>query len=662
MSGIVRNSMRAVVIASMFLGAMSAARAQEEWRTLSGEALWDQAAVYEQKHWWGSQAPALAKYLNEAARPGAAAIAPEKLVDARFRLARAEFRGACWTKDFARFYTFLASFETTHTAETARIATLRQMWTVVPVSLGDWAEGTRRMQWYLETYPSAPESALVKRDLGQKKWDDGKRDEAIADLQAVVAQSPNNPNLASVFATLAECVRTRDGREAAVALLEKALSTSPPLPESAPLHFQLARDYLNLKRYDEVATHTQYVIENDLYGGQAPDAAKFRAWALERAGRPAEGLAYLEEVVRRYADTMPEFHHVIQERTDFQLKLLGPDAAIASLEAHVAAHPALSSAGDAVYVLSQVDMKRHGSASAIAKLEAIAKAHPNTRAGRDALFVLPELCLFEGDLRAAVTFCRQYLQQYPGREDAETLRNREPYYLLRARFLGEAEKAAEARIAAGKTPSRRDVIPAFVLTYTLGLKSKRLAQEGKKEESDNAAARGREVFNIYLQLAEAEDITYTLGLYTLWGENDKMVDLATRYLAAHPEESTRRVWVQCHLAVGQISPGSTPETVAKAAKMLDEMRARQQALYSASDLGSALGYESTQWPYILGLRIGVARKLNDDEALRECLLELRDQVPRSLNRDNVIRGHERQSDRLNVPFPTDVKRRSEVLG
>jgi len=39
MSGILRNSMRAAVIALICAGAMSVARAQEEWKTLSGEAL-----------------------------------------------------------------------------------------------------------------------------------------------------------------------------------------------------------------------------------------------------------------------------------------------------------------------------------------------------------------------------------------------------------------------------------------------------------------------------------------------------------------------------------------------------------------------------------------------------------------------------------------------
>jgi tetratricopeptide (TPR) repeat protein len=630
MSGIVRNVLRAAVVA-LCLGGMSTALAQEEWKSLSGEALWNQAAIYEVKHWGGEAGDALTKYLNEGAPAG-------RLAEARWRLARGRHAYACWTKDFSQFYALLEQFEREHASETGRIQNLRQLWTVVPVSLGDSAEGARRMQWYLETYPSAPEAALVKRDLAQKKWQDGDKDGAIADLEAVVAQNPNNPNLASVIGTLADYRRTRDGREASVALLEKALSRPVPLPESAPLHCQLASDYFNLKRYDEVATHTQYVLDNDLYGGQAHDAAKLRAWAEEGAGRPAQGLAYLEEVVRRYADTMPEFHHVIQERTDFQLRLVGPDAAIASLEAHVAAHPGLSSAGDAVYVLSRIVMKTKGPAAAVACLERFAAAYPGLRSGRDALFFLPDVYLMDGKTSAAMESCRKYVWDYPNMPDAEVQRNQEAYLLYLGGARAQAEKAGETRILGSKTHARRDVVPAYVLCATVAERAMRLKIQKKTDEAEKTLAYARQLFDIYFQLTDDEYVVYTLSLYLFLGEKDKAVDLATRYLAEHPDANLNTDWVRFYLASGRIGQFLTDRSKRdlgeKAAEILDDLRARQRT-FSDKTLAAVLDYDPRLWPRVLRTRIMLAGIVGDQDAARECLLELRDKVPPSSERDRA---------------------------
>jgi hypothetical protein len=64
MSVIVRYSVRAVAIALVCVGTMSAAPAQEEWKALSGEALWDQAGRYGNMYWYRETRDSLDKYLG----------------------------------------------------------------------------------------------------------------------------------------------------------------------------------------------------------------------------------------------------------------------------------------------------------------------------------------------------------------------------------------------------------------------------------------------------------------------------------------------------------------------------------------------------------------------------------------------------------------------
>jgi tetratricopeptide (TPR) repeat protein len=598
MSGILRNSMRVAVIALICAGAMSVAWAQEEWKTLSGEALWEQAGVYEQKNWWGEQASALTKYLEDAARPGAGDLAPERVIEARFRLARAEFQAARSSKDFARFDTLLAAFETSHTVESARIQTLRQLWTEIPLTKDDWTEGERRLKWYLENYPNAPEAVLVKKDLARKKWQDGDQDGAVADLRAILAGNPGNTFLAPVAGALGDCECEREGGyEAQAAALEGFLKDhAEDYPGLAPLHLALGMAYLNLGRPAEVGAQMAYVIEHDFYGGHAHEAVRVSAQALDKMGLARDGLAYLEEVVRRYADTMPRFEFVIQERADFQLRLDGPDAAIASLKAHITSHPALVTVGDAVYVLSRVVMKAQGPAAAIAEMERMAAAY-GLYAGRHAQSLLAGLCACNGDPASAAKYCPEFVEKYPDSPALDSVLNMECFHLYQAGRFEEAQKAAEARLQAGKTRTRRDIIPAFVLSYTLRVKARNLGLRKKTEEAAKALAYGREVFDIYLQLTDDEYIVHTMSLYTVWKEYGKALELGARYLAAYPDENAERDWIQLYIATCQflqlLADPANRDSAAKAAETLDDLRTRQRGL-SYKALRDVLDYDPSQ--------------------------------------------------------------------
>ena len=83
MNGIARHWIRAAVIvlacagaaaALLYLAAGRSAGAQEEWKTLSGEALWDQAGVYERQNCWREACNALDKYLGNSV--GSADVSP----------------------------------------------------------------------------------------------------------------------------------------------------------------------------------------------------------------------------------------------------------------------------------------------------------------------------------------------------------------------------------------------------------------------------------------------------------------------------------------------------------------------------------------------------------------------------------------------------------
>jgi len=629
-----------------------AARAQEEWKTLSGEALWDQAGRYEDMRMWRETGDALDKYLS-------GAVPEERLAEARFRLTRAEFQAARSTRDFGRFDTLLVSFETTHTAETARIQTLRQLWTEAPLTKDDWTEGERRLRWYLATYPDAPEAVLVKKDLARKKWRDGDQDGAVADLRAILAGNLGNTLLAPVAGALGDCECEREGGyEAQAAALEGFLKDhAEDYPGLAPLHLALGMAYLNLGRPAEVGAQMAYVIEHDFYGGHAHEAVRVSAQALDKMGRARDGLAYLEEVVRRYADTMPRFEFVIQERTDFQLRLDGPDAAIANLKAHITSHPALVTVGDAVYVLSRVVMKAHGPAAAIAEMEGLAAAY-GLYAGRHAQHLLTELCeYYNADPASAVKYCREFVEKYPDSPVVESVRNMECYHLYRSRRYEEAEEAAEARILAAKgAPTRREIVPVFVLCATRVMKWYKLEMERKKEEAEQAHSSAREAFDTYLKLAGDEDIGRTLLLYSLLRERAKCLEVGARYLETHPDDNVQRNRVKHIYAIELSFSDKRPETLARAAKLLDEIRARERNLAGRLALGDCVDYDPCLWRGALSSRIILAQRMQDWEAARECLLELRDQVPATVVRRGVLREHQGLYAKLGIDLPPDLLR------
>jgi len=649
MSGIVRDSMRAAVIALVCVWAMSAARAQEEWKTLSGEALWKQAGVYEQKNWWREQAAALTKYLDDAARPGAGDLSPERLIEARFCLARAEFQAARSTKDFGRFDTLLAAFETSHTVESARIQTLRQLWTEIPLTKDDWTEGERRLKWYLENYPNAPEAVLVKKDLARKKWQDGDQDGAVADLRAILAGNPGNTFLAPVAGALGDCECEREGGyEAQAAALEGFLKDhAEDYPGLAPLHLALGMAYLNLGRPAEVGAQMAYVIEHDFYGGHAHEAVRVSAQALDKMGRARDGLAYLEEVVRRYADTMPRFEFVIQERADFQLRLDGPDAAIASLKAHITSHPALVTVGDAVYVLSRVVMKAHGPAAAIAEMERLAAAY-GLYAGRHAQSLLAELAACNGDFASAAKYCREFVEKYPDSPALESVLNMECFYLYRAGRFEEAEKAAEARVLAHKTLSREDAMPLNVLGRTLLAKSCRLNEKEKFAEAQEIRASGRRIYDLYLQIAPEENTALTASLCWMWGDYEKMLDLTGRYLADYPGKDRDWAWVKIQHSTALLDANGW-DAAPEAALHLDDVR-KQLKASTVQTLESAMNFDSCLWVTVLDKRIWLADKTKDESALKECLLELRDEVPNAEGRGEALLRNKALFDRLQIPI------------
>jgi len=688
MNGIARHWMRAAVIvlacagaaaALLYLAAGGPAGAQEEWKTLSGEPLWDQAGVYERQNCWREACNALDKYLGNSVgsagfspSPGGgvgsagfspspgAALSPERLIEARFRLARAEFQASRSTNDFGRFDTLLADFETSHTAETARIQTLRQLWTEAPLTKDDWAEGERRLKWYLENYPNAPEVVLVKKDLARKKWQDGDQDGAVADLKDILARNAGNTFLAPVAGALGDCECERGGYEAQAAALEGFLKDhAEDYPGLAPLHLALGMAYLNLGRPAEVGAQMAYVIEHDFYGGHAHEAVKASAQALDKMGLARDGLASLEEVVRRYADTMPRFEFVIQERADFQLRLDGPDAAIASLKAHITAHPALVTVGDAVYVLSRVIMKAQGPAAAITEMERLAAAHPGFYAGRHAQSLLAELAAYNGDPASAAKYCREFVEKHPDSPALESVLNMECFHLYRAGRFEEAEKAAEARVLAFKAPAGKDVMPAYVLSATLFRKGWNLRFGGRAEEAEKTLAYAQDVFNIHLQLAGDEYITYTMELCALRRDNDKWKELVTRYLATHPEstspeETAYRDVVLCNHVMLLLDHDGSPEAVSEAAKTLDEMRGRQETL-AANSMEGIGDYDPLMWPRLLELRIEAAKKMNDPATAKACLLELRDRIPRTAERVEIARRLWWEFPRHGVDFPAGIE-------
>jgi len=634
------------------LTAGGAARAQEEWKALSGEALWDQAGRYEDMRMWRETGDALDKYLG-------GAVPEERLAEARFRLARAEFQAASSTRDFGRFDTLLADFETSHTAETARIQTLRQLWTEAPLTKDDWTEGERRLRWYLGTYPDAPEAVLVKKDLARKKWRDGDQDGAVADLRAILAGNPGSTLLAPVAGALGDCECERGGYEAQAAALEGFLKDhAEDYPGLALLHLALGMAYLNLNRPAEVGAQMAYVIEHDFYGGHAHEAVKASAQALDKMGLARDGLAYLEEVVRRYADTMPRFEFVIQERADFQLRLDGPDAAIASLKAHITSHPALVTVGDAVSVLSRVVMKAHGPAAAITEMERLAAAHPGLYAGRRAQHLLTELCeYYNADPASAVKYCREFVEKYPDSPVVESVRNMECYHLYRSRRFQEAEEAAEARILAAKGAlTRREIVPVFVLCATRVMKWYKLEMERKKEEAEQAHSSALEAFDTYLNLAGDEDIGRTLLLYSLLRERAKCLEVGARYLETHRDENVQRNRVKHIYAIELSFSDKRPETLARAAKLLDEIRASERNLAGRLALGDCVDYDPCLWRGVLSSRIILAQRMQDWEAARECLLELRDQVPATVVRRGVLREHQGLYAKLGIDLPPDLLR------
>jgi tetratricopeptide (TPR) repeat protein len=641
--------------------AAGAALAQEEWKVLSGEALWDQAGRYEDMRLWRETCDALDKYLGGGVgsagfspSPGGAALSPERLAEARFRLACAEFQAARSTKDFGRFDTLLADFETSHTAETARIQTLRQLWTEAPLTKDDWTEGERRLRWYLATYPDAPEAVLVKKDLARKKWQDGDQDGAVADLRAILAGNAGSTLLAPVAGALGDCECERGEYEAQAAALEGFLKDhAEDYPGLALLHLALGMAYLNLGRSAEVGAQMAYVIEHDFYGGHAHEAVRASAQALDKMGLARDGLAYLEEVVRRYADTMPRFEFVIHERADFQLRLDGPDAAIASLKAHITSHPALVTVGDAVYVLSRVVMKAQGPAAAIAEMEGLAAAY-GLYAGRRAQHLLTELCACNEDPASAVKYCREFVEKYPDSPVLESVLNMECFYLYRARRFEEAEKAAEARLQASNTRTNRDVVPLYVLSIALLQKSRDLEAKGQVEEANQARSSAREVRDIYMSVAGEEDINYTVTLYLAWRDEVKAQEIASRYLETHPEGGVDRDWLLANLASSQLGDDPVARAPEKAAKILDEMRAVQRSL-SANSLAAVSRYDPRIWPRVLKMRIFLAAEQEDWGTVRECLVELRDKVPPMMDRTRVMMNVRKYYTRLNEPFPPDAK-------
>jgi tetratricopeptide (TPR) repeat protein len=634
----------AVVFGLICLSGVTA-RGAGAWESLTGEALWQQAVTYEEMHQWEEMRNALTKYLKEDAPV-------ERVMEARYRLIRACHCIASSTEDFAQFYTLLAEFERDYPSETAKIQDLRQLWTWVPVVLGDWEEGMRRMLWYLETYPGAPEALLVKRDLAEKKWQDGKRDEAIADLQAMVSENAGNPNLASAIGALAGHLRERDGHEAAAAFLEKVLADSPDLPGSSPLHFQLGAEYESLGRYADIEPHMRYVLDHDLYGGLAHDAVRTMAWAEESAGHLENGLAILEDAIQRYP-TMPHFHALVYDRTLFQLKRSDWDGAIERLRSLISAHPDLPSVGDAVYLLSKVMMKAKGPVAAAAELERLVTAYPGKEPGRRALYLLPEMNMFQGDGAAAAEACRRYIREYPGTVDADTHRNQECYFLYQAGAMEEAQAVAEARIQASEKRSRQDLASAFVLSATLLGESKILESKGREAEAEKLRQDARKFFDVYLEFTEEEQITYTLGLYARWGEYGKVKDLAERYLAEHPGDNALRPWVQLHLASSLIA-GSGQGASAKAAGILEEVRSRQKILSSETPVEDCLNGDSRVLPRALEQRIALAKVRGDWDKARECLVELRDGVPAMKERSRMLRRQRGLFDRLNLSFPSDL--------
>jgi len=501
---------------------------------------------------------------------------------------------------------------------------------------------------------------LVKKDLARKKWQDGDQDGAVADLRAILAGNPGSTLLAPVAGALGDCERERErggGYEAEAAALEGFLKDhAEDYPGLALLHLALGMAYFNLGRNAEVGAQMAYVIEHDFYGGHAHEAVRVSAQALDKMGLARDGLAYLEEVVRRYADTMPRFEFVIQERADFQLRLDGPDAAIASLKAHITSHPALVTVGDAVSVLSRVVMKAHGPAAAIAEMEGLAAAY-GLYAGRRAQHLLVELCEYNADADSAVKYCREFVEKYPDSPVVESVLNKECYYLFWGHRFEEAEKAAEARILAAKgAPTRREIVPVFVLCGTRVMKWYKLESERKKEEAEQAHSSALEAFDTYLKLAGDEDICRTLLLYSLLRERPKCLEVTARYLETHPDEDVQRNRVKNLYAIELAFSDKRPESLARAAKLLDEIRASERNLAGRLALGDCVDYDPCLWRDVLSSRIILAQRMQDWEAARECLLELRDQVPATVVRRGVLREHQGLYAKLGIDLPPDLLR------
>jgi len=63
-----------------------------------------------------------------------------------------------------------------------------------------------------------------------------------------------------------------------------------------------------------------------------------------------------------------------------------------------------------------------------------------------------------------------------------------------------------------------------------------------------------------------------------------------------------------------------------------------------------MNFDSCLWVTVLDKRIWLADKTKDESALKECLLELRDEVPNAEGRGEALLRNKALFDRLQIPI------------
>ncbi len=126
--------------------------------------------------------------------------------------------------------------------------------------------------------------------------------EAIAVYRELIAQCPEAPESLEARIIVSELLELHyPDLRGAITELTAALARNPP--ESAELHYRVAKLYLELQDYRQAELEAQLVATRYETSAYADDGMLLRAQALAMMERRAEAMKAFEELVQKYPDS-----------------------------------------------------------------------------------------------------------------------------------------------------------------------------------------------------------------------------------------------------------------------------------------------------------------------------------------------------------------------